>query len=105
MEEVATEFDIQGLELDWTGICWDADFRYENGNWGHYSFRGSKWQKVKALDRQLYLKNAYRVILTRARQGMAIAIPKGNIDDPTRPPAFYDETYEYLQSCGLKASF
>lgn len=102
LEEVATEFDIQGLELDWAGVCWDADFRYEKTGWKHYSFRGTTWQRANANDRQLYLKNAYRVILTRARQGLVIFVPMGNPEDPTRPPSFYDETFNYLLRCGLK---
>lgn len=101
MEEVATEFDVQGLELDWAGICWDADFRYEKSAWKHYSFRGTTWQRTNTDERQLYLKNAYRVILTRARQGMVIFIPNGSPRDPTRPGSFYDETFSYLLRCGL----
>ncbi len=104
MEEVASQFDVQGLELDWAGIGWDADFRYVNGEWRHYNFKGTKWQQVNAIDAKLYLKNAYRVILTRARQGMVIFVPKGNANDTTRPPRYYDETFRYLQKCGLLAS-
>jgi len=102
LEEVGTEFDVQGLELDWAGICWDADFRYTSGNWNFHNFRGTAWQRVNQVERQLYLKNAYRVILTRARQGMIIFLPKGDASDPTRPPSFYDETFAYLQACGLQ---
>lgn len=102
MEEVATEFDVQGLELDWAGVCWDADFRYQQMAWKHYSFRGTTWQRANTDERQLYLKNAYRVILTRARQGMVIFVPMGNPKDATRPPSFYDETFSYLLRCGLK---
>jgi len=101
LEEVASEFDIQGLELDWTGVCWDADYRYESGAWKHYSFRGTKWQRSNATEKQLFLKNAYRVILTRARQGMVIFVPLGSPSDPTRPCAYYDKTFDYLLSCGL----
>lgn len=101
MEEVATEFDVQGLELDWSGVCWDADFRYEKMAWKYYSFRGTAWQRTNAEDRQLYLKNAYRVILTRARQGMVIYVPTGSFDDPTRHTSYYDQTYDYLCRCGL----
>jgi len=101
LEEVATEFDIQGLELDWIGVCWDADFRYETGDWKHYSFRGTKWQRTNAVKKQLFLKNAYRVILTRARQGMVIFIPAGSSADPTRPCSYYDPIFNYLKSCGL----
>ena len=102
LEEVGTEFDVQGLELDWAGICWDADFRYAQGAWSYYNFRGTRWQRAKQAERQSYLKNAYRVILTRARQGMVIFVPRGDVHDGTRPPAFYDETYEYLAACGLR---
>ncbi len=101
LEEVASEFDIQGLELDWAGVCWDADYRYEAGAWKHYSFRGTKWQRSNATEKQLFLKNAYRVILTRARQGMVIFVPHGTPTDPTRPCAYYDPTFDYLQCCGL----
>ena len=101
LEEVASEFDIQGLELDWAGVCWDADYRYEAEAWKHYSFRGTKWQRSNAIDKQLFLKNAYRVILTRARQGMVIFVPQGCQTDPTRPHGYYDQTFDYLRSCGL----
>jgi hypothetical protein len=104
MEEVASEFDVQGLELDWAGIGWDADFRYVNGEWRHYNFKGTKWQQVNAADGKLYLKNAYRVILTRARQGMVIFVPEGDANDTTRPPSYYDQTFLYLKRCGLGQS-
>ena len=100
-EEVATEFDVQGLELDWAGVCWDADFRYLDGRWASHCFRGTSWQQVNAPEGRLYLKNAYRVILTRARQGMIIFVPSGAPDDPTRPPAYYDQTFEFLRECGV----
>lgn len=102
LEEVATEFDVQGLELDWVGVCWDADFRHQGDNWGFHNFRGTAWQRINQEERQLYLKNAYRVILTRARQGMIIFVPEGDASDPTRPPSYYDETYAFLKLCGLK---
>jgi len=101
LEEVASEFDVQGLELDWTGVCWRADYRFEDGEWKHYSFRGTKWERANAVEKRLFLKNAYRVILTRARQGMVIFVPRGSSTDPTRPASFYDPTYEYLRLCGL----
>jgi hypothetical protein len=101
LEEVASEFDVQGLELDWTGVCWDADYRFEYGEWRHYSFRGTKWERANAVEKRLFLKNAYRVILTRARQGMVIFVPRGAPTDPTRPASFYDPTYAYLRLCGL----
>lgn len=101
LEEVATEFDVQGLELDWAIVGWDADFRYRNGLWTYSSFRGSSWQSINSELRKTYLKNAYRVILTRARQGMILFVPQGTAYDHTRPPSFYDQTYEYLKSCGI----
>ena len=102
LEEVATEFHVQGLELDWTCVIWDADFRNKVDTWQNWSFRGSKWQRIKKEERQIYQKNAYRVLLTRARQGMVIVVPEGNIEDATRPPEFYNGTYEYLKNIGLK---
>jgi len=102
LEDVATEFHIQGLELDWVCVTWDADFRYVENEWQHWSFRGNRWQKIKKPERQNYLKNAYRVLLTRARQGMVIVVPQGNVEDHTRPPSFYDSTYKYLQEVGFR---
>jgi DUF2075 family protein len=102
LEDVATEFHIQGLELDWAMVCWDGDFRYSKNGWQHYSFKGSKWQNIKKEDRKKYLLNAYRVLLTRARQGMVIVVPEGDEHDPTRKPQFYNATYKYLKDIGLK---
>jgi len=102
LEEVATEFHVQGLELDWACVIWDADFRNKVDAWQNWSFRGSKWQRIKKAERQIYQKNAYRVLLTRARQGMVIVVPDGNVEDATRPPEYYDGTYEYLKNIGLK---
>lgn len=101
VEDPATEFDIQGLELDWTGVCWDADFRREGSKWSLYAFKGTRWQDVNDQYRRVYLANTYRVLLTRARQGMVVFVPKGDERDYTRPPVFYDETYEFLLSCGI----
>jgi hypothetical protein len=101
LEDVATEFDVQGLELDWSCVVWDADFRYDDGHWKHHSFVGSRWQRIRGEERQAYQKNAYRVLLTRARQGMVIVVPEGSADDPTRSHSYYDGTYEYLKSLGL----
>lgn len=102
LEDVATEFHVQGLELDWTCVTWDADFRYSPTGWKNYSFVGSKWNNIHKEERKLYLKNAYRVLLTRARQGMVIVIPAGDIEDPTRPPEFYDNTFEYMKEIGFE---
>ncbi|AEU38369.1 DUF2075 domain-containing protein [Granulicella mallensis] len=101
LEDVASEFAVQGLELDWVGVCWDGDFHHKNETWVCQNFKGTKWQSVNDESRRLYLKNAYRVVLTRARQGMILFIPKGDISDPTRPPSFYDGTFDYLRSCGI----
>ena len=101
LEDVATEFDIQGLELDWTCVSWDADFRYVESSWQAKSFKGTSWQSVNDDRRKLYLKNTYRVLLTRARQGMVIFVPNGTEEDQTRKPGFYDGTYEYLKKIGF----
>jgi hypothetical protein len=101
LEDVATEFDVQGLELDWGCVTWDADFRFAKTGWTHKSFLGKTWKNIKDLERQKYQKNAYRVLLTRARQGMAIVVPAGDGEDPTRDPSFYDPTYEYLKRIGF----
>lgn len=102
LEETATEFDIQGLELDWTIVCWDADLRFENGDFKHLKFVGTKWQNIKSADNILYLKNAYRVLLTRARQGFVIFVPTGDETDITAKPEYYDGIYWYLKSVGIK---
>ncbi len=101
LEDVATEFHIQGLELDWVCVTWDADFRYSKKGWEHRSFRGNRWTQIRKEERKNYLKNAYRVLLTRARQGMVIVVPWGDPKDHNRSPQFYDETYKYLQSIGF----
>jgi hypothetical protein len=102
LEDVATEFHVQGLELDWTCVAWDGDLRFQRTAWQHWSFRGNRWERIQKPERQRYLKNAYRVLLTRARQGMVIVVPQGTPEDPTRAPEFYDATFEYLQSIGFQ---
>ncbi|NLU29536.1 MAG: DUF2075 domain-containing protein [Bacteroidales bacterium] len=101
LEDVATEFHVQGLELDWACIAWDGDLRYANDGWKTYEFRGSKWLNIKKEERKQYLINAYRVLLTRARQGMIIVVPDGNSEDSTRKPEHYDATFNYLKSLGI----
>lgn len=103
LEDVATEFDIQGLEVDWACVAWDADLRHNGNDWSHKSFRGTAWQDVNDKDARLYLKNAYRVLLTRARQGMVIFVPEGDPSDKTRSPEYYNATYAYLRSIGLSS--
>jgi hypothetical protein len=102
LEDVATEFHVQGLELDWACVAWDADFRYSRNGWDHRSFTGDRWNYIHKAERKSYQKNAYRVLLTRARQGMVIVVPPGDADDPTRKPEFYDPTFEYLQEIGFR---
>ncbi|HRI03829.1 MAG TPA: DUF2075 domain-containing protein [Pyrinomonadaceae bacterium] len=102
LEEVATEFDIQGLELDWTCVCWDGDLYFQNGKWNRRKFKGTKWQNINDEFVKRYLTNAYRVLLTRARQGMVIFVPHGDTKDETRLPEFYDGTFEYLRSIGIR---
>ena len=101
LEDAATEFQVQGLELDWTIVTWDADLRWSGDDWSYHSFRGAKWTDVKKPERRQYLKNAYRVLLTRARQGMVIFVPPGAKRDRTRSPAFYEGIYDYLTGMGV----
>ncbi|MBO5438370.1 MAG: DUF2075 domain-containing protein [Thermoguttaceae bacterium] len=96
LENVATEFAIQGLELDWTLLAWDTDMRIVNGTWECHAFRGTHWEKTNPIRAQ-YIKNAYRVLLTRARQGMVIFVPEGNPEDKTRKPEWYDQIYRHLK--------
>jgi len=102
LEDVATELHVQGLELDWSCITWDGDFRYSQNGWQSYSFVGDRWNIIRKEERKQYLKNAYRVLLTRARQGMVIVIPEGDHQDHTRKSEYYDSTFEYLKRIGLK---
>jgi Uncharacterized conserved protein (DUF2075) len=103
-EVFATEFEIQGLELDWVGVCWGGDFIWTDGRWVARAFRhgrDGKWGIVRREIKQIYRKNAYRVLLTRARQGIVIYVPAGDALDPTRNPAELDGTAEYLLQCGV----
>ena len=111
LEEAATEIQVQGLEVDFACVLWDADMRYDNGKWTFWKFNGrTKWTPERNLEAQKYMLNAYRVLLTRARQGMVICIPEGNghttpegfPEDNTRLPEFYNSTYMYFKSLGLK---
>jgi DUF2075 family protein len=101
LEDAATEFQVQGLELDWVCVTWDADLRRRSDSWRYHSFRGDAWTSIHKEDRKRYLLNAYRVLLTRARQGMVIFVPSGDPSDPTRLPAYYDDTYRYLVGLGV----
>jgi hypothetical protein len=101
MEDVATEFDIQGLELDWALVAWDADLRFTGITWEFKDFVGTRWNNVNNRMRALYLLNTYRVLLTRARQGFVIFLPVGDSNDETRLPSFYNGTYQYLRELGI----
>ncbi len=116
LEDAATEIQVQGLELDYTCLLWDADMRFENGKWCYYSWnrQKSEWTRIIAnseskQEKMKYMLNAYRVLLTRARAGMIICVPEGNPhktlngfwEDSTRKPEYYDGTYQYLKSLGL----
>ena len=106
LEIVASEFKVQGLEIDWGIVCWDADLRRtaKGDDWDHYTFRGTRWNKRTKPEQKRYLLNSYRVLLTRSRQGMIIFVPKG-VDpeiDPSRNSDYYDDIYRYLISCGIK---
>lgn len=106
LEIVASEFKVQGLEIDWAIVCWDADLRRiaAGKDWDYYSFSGTKWKHRNQPIQQRYLLNSYRVLLTRARQGMVIFVPNG-VDseaDSTRDRKYYDGIYQYLKSCGIE---
>lgn len=105
MEIVASEFKVQGLEIDYAVVCWDADLRRKSINeWDYFSFRGTKWMHRNKDEQKRYLINSYRVLLTRARQGMVIFVPHGvdEEEDSTRNSKYYDAIYEYLKNCGIK---
>lgn len=102
LEDVVSEFDIQGLELDYSIVAWDADYRYVDGEWTYNNFVGHRWTNVSSDERRLYLKNAYRVLLTRARQGMAIFVPAGSDEDQTRKREWYDGIHNYLKEIGVE---
>ena len=92
---------MQGLELDWVCVTWDGDLRFTSNGWTFHDFRGTRWTNIANIDNKEYLRNAYRVLLTRARQGMVVFIPPGDPTDPTRSPVFYDATYNYLTDLGI----
>ena len=101
LEVPATEFGIQGLELDWIGLCWGGDLVPQGKSWLLRSFKGAKWQIVRNTVKQQFIINKYRVLLTRAREGMVIWVPVGDTSDLTRPPKYYDAIASYLVECGI----
>lgn len=102
LEDAATEFQVQGLEVDWACVVWDGDFRMSPSGWVYKSFTGDRWNNILSPERKKYLKNAYRVLLTRARQGMVIVVPNGDPADPTRKATYYDPMFEYLRDVGFQ---
>jgi Schlafen group 3, DNA/RNA helicase domain len=101
LEDAATEFQVQGLELDWVCVAWCGDFRFNGSEWDYHDFRGDRWSNISNAANRNYLRNAYRVLLTRARQGMVVFVPPGDSADPTRSPTLYDRTFNYLKELGL----
>ena len=101
LEDTATEFDIQGLEIDWVCLAWDINLFYKSNRWNYQNFSGTKWNKIHNAFARKYLLNTYRVLLTRARQGLVIFVPDGDENDFTRQPDFYDDTFDYLKSVGF----
>jgi Uncharacterized conserved protein (DUF2075) len=104
LEVAASEFECQGLELDWVGLCWGGDFTFNAsaGDWSFRNFAGTRWGEVRREIDRRYLLNTYRVLLTRAREGLVIWVPAGDATDHTRPPSWFDSTAEYLKRCGLR---
>ena len=102
LEVAASEFKVQGLEIDYAVLAWDTDLRYTSNGFEYFKFRGTKWNHVNQEQRQHYLKNAYRVLMTRARQGLIIYIPEGDEEDPSRLTEYYEGTYQYLKHVGIK---
>jgi DUF2075 family protein len=101
LEDAATEFQVQGLELDWVCVAWCGDFRFNGLGWDYHDFRGDRWCNISNADNRVYLRNAYRVLLTRARQGVVVFVPPGDHNDRTRLPMFFDSTFDYLKELGL----
>lgn len=101
LEVTATEYKVQGLEIDWACVCWDADLRRENEAWDFKNFSGTIWQENKGVQEQMFLLNTYRVLLTRAREGIIVFVPKGDSADYTRLPEFYNPIFTYLKDCGM----
>ena len=101
LEKTATEFDVQGLELDWSIVAWDYDMSMQSREWQYKSFVGKKWQNVSKDIKRVYRTNAYRVLLTRSRRGMCIFVPRGDDKDYSRKKEFYDGTFDYLKRIGI----
>ena len=109
LEIALDEFCVQGLELDLDVVMWDGDLRYnvKTNNWDYYKFNGKVWSPVDKTKtnyelQQFYMKNAYRVLLTRARKGMIIFVPEGDSIDKSRDKEVYDDTFSFLKSLGFE---
>ncbi|MHA4838171.1 DNA/RNA helicase domain-containing protein [Sphingopyxis sp. MSC1_008] len=102
LEDAGTEFDVQGLELDWSCVCWDGNLRRGRDDWDFFRFKGNRWEAVKGEAQRAFITNAYRVLLTRARQGLVVFVPEGSDEDLTRPRGVYDDVFAYLVRCGFR---
>jgi hypothetical protein len=104
LEVVATQFEIQGLELDWVGVCWGEDLLWEGGKWECRRFNNKKWRVLPAAAarKRNYQLNAYRVLLTRARQNMILYMPQPKLEDKSRLHSELDRTAEFFLSCGAQ---
>jgi len=103
LELAITEFGVQGLEVDWAGLAWDGDLTRASDHWRIRTFRGSRWTKVSNPEERGFVLNRYRVLLTRAREGLVIWVPEGDPTDQTRAPNHYHEIFEYLSLAGAKS--
>lgn len=101
LEVALTEFECQGLELDWSGVCWGGDFSWTEAGWQFRQFKGTSWQQVQKPETREFIRNKYRVLMTRARQGMVIWIPDESGEDQTRPPEWFNQTADFLRRCGV----
>jgi DUF2075 family protein len=102
LEVAATQFEVQGLELDWVGLCWGEDFTWNGSEWDFHRFNNKQWKPLNDKTKQQYLRNAYRVLLTRARQGIIIYVPEPELVDRSRLRADLDATFEFLLQCGAQ---
>ena len=102
LEVAATQFEIQGLELDWIGLCWGEDLVWSEGSWKTYRFTNKTWRENHNAVKHAYMLNGYRVLLTRARQGMIIYVPEPTSEDQSRLHNELNHTAEFLIACGAE---
>jgi hypothetical protein len=103
LELAITEFGVQGLEVDWACIAWGGDLTRQADTWRTRSFRGSRWATVSDSEEREFVLNRYRVLLTRAREGIVIWIPPGDAEDQSRDPRLYQGVFDYLSGCGVRS--